>query len=486
MATYDNRIRELRELILQATAGVDESVVRLLTQAIDKYADLRQRALDDLVEIVARASISNLGTQARWDSRIRSLRSEYNRVLVDAGKDAMPPPSVERIWSTLLQEEEMFFVRLSEIETPQLLDDILKHQDALSKLAGELKDAWNFLLSNDKNLENDEIRAIRQVDEMVKGIVSDLVKRSNERVERLGRLAEAVARASNEFDKKIEELKGPGGVLASAVVALAKIVIVEFVKPDSFREDFDTQFAALIQSMKLSGESMLQSIRLYRSDVQTYQNLLSTEKGGVLTLFKKRREDVDTYIKTNNLAIAREWRDKAVGKLDDWVSALPTSRQRDDAELFSKEISEHLERDFELTEELDQKFREEFQGVFVSPLSNETIETLAEKFLFKQHLEAIKDQRGDAKLEEFRALLPEHTQDMEEGLKPLENVVEDLPSEVREFAQLRHEEFRKFVREQMRRHVEALLPHIEELKSMLEPSNMEDDFSREEVETMLR
>ena len=51
---------------------------------------------------------------------------------------------------------------------------------------------------------------------------------------------------------------------------------------------------------------------------------------------------------------------------------------------------------------------------------------------------------------------------------------------------LRNSEFRAFVRERIKRQMEALLPAIDDLKRMLKPVNVERDFSREELERILR
>jgi hypothetical protein len=75
---------------------------------------------------------------------------------------------------------------------------------------------------------------------------------------------------------------------------------------------------------------------------------------------------------------------------------------------------------------------------------------------------------------------------MERALQPLDDVATVVPPEVQELARLRNSEFRAFVRERIKRQMEALLRSIEDLKHMLEPSSVERDFSREELERMLR
>ncbi len=486
MATYGARITELRALMTQATAGADERVVRALSQCIDRYSDMRQRALDDLVDCIAKASAGNLGTHAKWESRIGGVRAEFNRLFGDSVKDMLLPPPVQLFWFAALQAEETFFEQLSKVQTAQLLDDILKHQDGLSKLIGELQDGWKFVLSNDKALEDDQIRAIRQVDEMVRGIISELDGWHRALLDNAARAAEAAKNKVQELTAKAKEKLGPAGEWIATAVEFLKAYFLDQVKPEGLPGDMDTQMDAARKQMELAAQALLERVRLHRSLVQTYQSLVSAEKGGVLTIFKKTRDEVDGYVKDNDVAHARVWFDQARGQLGDWVSGLPSSRQRDDAGSFRDEVCKLIESDWKITEELDKKFRDQFQGVFLSPLSNETVETLAEQYLFRQQLQAINGLGGSTKLEEYRARLAAHPENMEQALQPLDGVIASLPPEIQDLASLRNEEFRTFVRDRIKRQMEALLPAIDDLKRMLEPANVERDFSREELERMLR
>ena len=265
-----------------------------------------------------------------------------------------------------------------------------------------------------------------------------------------------------------------------------KNFILDNIKPDGLPGDFDTQAEAAKRQMELAAQALVERVRLHRSLVQTYQGLVSIEKGGVLTMFKKTRDEVDGYIKTNDVAQARVWLDQAKCQLTDWVSGLPLARQQADAGSFRDEIHKHIDEDWKITEELDRRFRDQFQGVFLSPLSNETVETLAEKYLFEQQLRAITGLGGAAKLEEHRARLDAFVESMDKALQPMNDVVPILPPEVQELAALRNKEFRAFVRERIKRQMEALLQSIEDLKRMLEPSTVESDFSRAPLEQMLR
>jgi hypothetical protein len=485
MATYGSRISELRELLTQAATGVDERVVRDHVQYIDRYGDMRQRALDDLVDFIAKASIGNVGTQSKWELRISAVRGDYTKLYAEVTDRVLPPP-VQLFWFAAIQAEETFFERLSKVKTAQLLDDLLKHQDGLSKLIAELQDGWKFVLANDGTLENDEMRAVRQVDEMVRGIISELDGWHRALVDNAARAAEAAKKRAEELAAKAKEKMGPAGEWVEAAVKFLKNLIIDSVKPDGLGGDFDTQAEAATRQMELAAQALVERIRLHRALVQTYQSLVSVEKGGVLTMFKKTRDEVDTYIKTHDVAQARVWLDQAKGQLADWVSALPRARQQADAGSFRDEIHKLVDEDWKITVELDRTFRDQFQGVFLSPLSNETVETLAEKYLFEQQLKAITGLGGAAKLEEHRRRLDAFVESMEKALQPMNDIVASLPPEVQELATLRNTEFRAFVRERIKRQMEALLRSIEDLKRMLEPSNVERDFNRDELVAMLR
>lgn len=486
MATYGNRITELRDLLKQATTGADERIVKTLTTCIDKYSDLRQRALDDLVDFIARASAGNLGTQARWESRIASVRAEYNRLFGDSVKDLMLPPPVQLFWFAALQAEDAFFERLAKVKTPQLLDDILKHQDGLSKLIAELQDGWTFLLSSDQALQTDEMRAVQQLDEMVQKILSEVDGWHREMIDNLARAEEAVKKAAANVKDKAKEALGRAAPVAGAALEMLKQYVIDTIKPGGLDSDFDTQLEAVRQQAELRKQLLVERTRYYRSLVQTYQSLLSAEKGGVLSMFKKTRDEVDRYLSTSDIAKAKVWFDQAKGQLSDWASGLPTSRQKDDATSFRNDVVQHIESDWKITEDLDKNFRERFSGVFIVPLKTETIESLAEKYLFKQHLQTIAGRGAAAKLDDYRNKLPAHTEGMERALRPLEDAMSSLPPEVQDLAKLKNREFQAYVRERTKNHIETLLPVIDELKKMLEPSSLEKDFNREELEGMLR
>jgi hypothetical protein len=485
MATYGARPGELRSLLSQAAVGADERVRTALTQCLDRYVDLRQRALDDLVDIVTKASAGNLGTTDKWDTRVVAIRTECNRLFGDSVKDLMLPPPLQLFWATTLQAEDAFFGPLTALESPQFLDRILKHQDGLSKLIGELRDGWKFVLAADTALETDQLQAVRRLDEMVKKIVEDLDAWHKQLVDNAAKAAEAAKRKVEDLKAKAKQQLGPAGEWLETAVEALKQWVLEQIKPDGMPGDMDTQIQAAQQQAELAAAALVERTRLHRELVQIYRTLVSTERGGVLTMFNKTRGDVDRYMKENSVTQAYEWIQEARREFPDWISDLPTAGLRDDATAFQGEVLRRLEEDWKVTEELDKKFREEFIGVFASPLSNETIETLAERHLFHKQLEAISGRDGDRKLLEHLDRLKTFRESWNASLAPLDEIPPAVPDELRDVVSLRNTEFRAFVHERIEHHISALLHVIPDLQRMIEPSTLEEDFGREDLAEML-
>ncbi len=67
--TYGYRIAELRDLLTQVPPAANDMINQNFLDCINRYTDLRQSAMDDLVDFMAKASATNLGTQSKWQSR---------------------------------------------------------------------------------------------------------------------------------------------------------------------------------------------------------------------------------------------------------------------------------------------------------------------------------------------------------------------------------------------------------------------------------
>jgi len=489
-STYGNRISELNDLLSQIPAAANDTINQNFSSLVKQYSDLRQSAMSDLVDLVGKASPSNLGTQSRWQSRITRLRSDYKDLFTSASSDVMLPPAHQLFWSNALDSEEKFFDELSKSPTPQRLDDLLQHQDNLSKLFGALQDTWTFLLSQNDSIKSEEIRAIDDLDKMVQEVLSEMDDYWSKTLDNTQRVSDAISHKMDQVKSALVEFLGEklSAVGGAAVEVVKKWFIDENLKPEGTPDDIDGPVEAVKEQLKLMAEAAAEKARQYRETVHSYQDLVSRQKGSVLTMFNKTRQDVDQFLRSNGLAQAQNFLDQAKAGLDSWISGLPTSRQRDDGAAFRDDINRTLDLVFKRTKDLDDQFKAKFQGALLSPLSNETLETLSQQFLFKERLDKIKDRNLPERLANIQEELPEQVIRIDDRLRELaESVsgISELPDDARDVAREMTGGFRDYLRERIKSQVETLLPIIDDLKKEMIPANLDQDLNREELKNML-
>lgn len=489
-STYGNRISELNDLLGQVPAAANDTINQNFISLVKQYADLRQSAMNDLLDVMAKASASNLGTQSKWQSRIARLRSDYKDLFAGATNDVMLPPAHQLFWSTAFNSEEKFFDTLSSAPTPQRIDDLLQHQDNLSKLFGALQDTWTFLLSQNDGIKTDEMRAMDDLDKMVQEVLSDMDDYWSKTLDNSQRVVDAIEHKIDQLKSKLVEFLGEKLSAAGSALLdiLKKWFIDENIKPDGTPDDIDGPAEAVLEQMKLMAEAAAEKARKYRETVHSYQDLVSKQKGSVLTMFNKTRQDVDQFLRSNSIGQAQNFIDQAKAGLNSWISGLPTSRQRDDGAAFRDDINRTLDLVFRRTKDLDDQFKSKFQGALLSPLSNETIETLSQKNLFKETLDKIKDRELPERLANIQEQLPEQVIKIDDSLRELAESISgmsELPDEARDVAREMTGGFRDYLRDRIKSQVEMLLPILDELKKDMIPSNLEQDLNREELANML-
>jgi hypothetical protein len=488
-STYAHRISELNELLGQVPAAANDAINQNFSALVKQYGELRQAALGDLVDFMSKASPSNLGTQSKWQSRISQARGEYKDLFGRASGDLMLPPAHQLFWSSALDAEEKFFDALSKAPTPQRMDDLLQHQDNLSKLFGALQDTWTFLLSQNESLKTDEMRTIEDLDKMVQEILSQLDDYWSKTLDNARKVTDAIGREIDYLKTGLVQLLGRLTDVGAALVEMVKKWFIdENIKPDGTPDDIDGPADAVLEQLKLMAEAAMEKAKKYREAVRSYQDLVSKQKGSVLTMFNKTRQDVDQYLRSNGIGQAQNYLDQAKAGLESWISGLPTTCQRDDGAVFRDDLNRALDLVFKRTKDIDDQFKAKFQGALLSPLSNETIETLAQHRLFKDQFDKIKDRDLSRRLEDIQEELPEQVIKIDDKLRELVDSVSDtsgLPDEVRQVTREMTGDFREYVRERIKTQVEALLPIIDELKALMIPANLDHDLNREELESML-
>jgi hypothetical protein len=484
--SYPQRISELQEQIKAAAPDSNDPARRVLADTVNRYADLRSTALEDLIELVSASTVSTTGVQERWQSRVNRARADLDRLFGDSVKDVKLSAQLQIFWFAAVQFERDFFEKLALVRTPQCIEDLLKHQSVLARMIDDLQTNWKDLLSADQSLQDDEFRPVQELDRLVQDLAQEIEAENKaiaaEAAVRLQeRIKEAAARVKEEVEKKLGE-SATGAVQGVIAMLLAYLKDKFIGLPSEAEPEIErhkTQIQVYVDRLALFS-------RAYRERVAQYRSLMSIEKGGILTMFKNTRAQVAEYEKKNNLNVAQIVRDDAKRLLSEWQNAA-VAGQRADAAEFDAKIFELIDRNWKVTEEMAKQFQSRFSGIFTAPLTSDTLETLTESFMFRQAIDSINGRGLGGKIDESRKLLADSISGATQmAVQPLEDMSLDWPSELKDAARLSNEQFREFVRAKLKSQIDLALNFLGEMRILLDPLKVSADFTREDLDAMLR
>jgi hypothetical protein len=483
-ATYDARINELRGLLGQCPAAADDQVNEKFENLIKRYNEVRQSALDDLVDFMAKASISNLGTASKWQTRVERFRSECNEAFASAARDVMLPGAHQLFWQTAVELETRFIDALAgATRAPQLMDDLLKHQNDLNTLAGALDDNFRYLLQEDQSIQSDQMRSLKELQQMIESVVSEMDNLSRSVKDNAGKALDGAQRRADAFRKAMAEAieRIPGG---EAIAEWLKKQIEDEIKPDGYPDELDEPMKEGLKYVALMIQLAGNRARDYRAVLKAYKELIRKQKDVVLAKFLETRQGVRSYLRDNGLDRAETLLNDARRDLESFVSNVPNSTQRSDAEKFRDENFAKLDIVFKRTQYIDAQFRERYKGAIFS-MDEETVEQWAQLYVFRGVLEEIKGKDAMRKLGDIRDALPEQMKQIVDRLGVMDDAINSLPIDVQDVARTRDKDFRAFMRDQIERQMGLLIPALDELKQLLVPSHLDEDFGREELKSML-
>ena len=482
---YDRRISELQDG-LKRVAESDERSRNIISNCLAGYATMRSAAVDDLVDMIDDCVSGTTGSQNRWQERVNRVRADLDRHFGDSVKDVALPAPVQLFWDATVRFERSFFERLALVQTPQRVEDLMQHQGVLQKTIANLQTNWNDLLAIDSSLESDQLKTIQELDRLVQELIAEIEVQNRAIVAEVGEklkksTEQAAARIRTEVARRVGEAVAGGAEIAGAL-GLAYLKEKLLGLPREMDPEIDGHKNLVLHYM----ERLAFISRTYRELAAEYRSLMSIEKGGILTMFKNTRAEVADYLNRSNLVTVRLWRDEATRHLTEWAGASIGS-QREDAEEFNKKIFDLVDVKWQVTETMDKEFQSRFAGIFTSPLTSDTLETLTEKYMFRQAIDSVNARGAPAKIEAAQTQLAGSVQEtVERAAQPLEEMDTDWPDELKEAARVTNAEFRKYLQEQLKGQIDLALNSLGELRWLLDPPKVQTEFSREELEAMLR
>ncbi len=469
MGDYDARLNEMKEQLKTAAVGADERVVRRLEDALSQWGNERESMLDDLVDHVDRASATNKGTSDRWKSRIDSGRQKVGSLLGEAVKDQMLSAGLQLFWAKALELENAFLENLNATTSAKLLDDLHAHQDGLGKMIAELADKWRYLLQQDQAIETDEMRVIDEIDRLIQDVLWQVTPIKQ-------KLLDASDAIEEKAHKVIEELgEGPAAEITAEVINRI------------FGTQFDsTTVEAGAPWLATKVNELEAKLSQHERNVRAYRDLLAREKGTVLAVFKQNREQVDRYMRENAVENAKVWRDQAVGQLEAWAGARATSGQQQDANTFANKIETAVNKVWDQTEDFDEQFRKEFEGLFWGSLRSERIEELIEEAKFNERTQRLPARATIDTLTATADMLDDGGGKLaDKALAPLRDLPDGLTATARELVLLRDKELRDKLSSTLESQFRSLLPVIADLRKMFDENRLRQDLGREELKSQL-
>jgi hypothetical protein len=486
---YDRRLADLTGKIRETAPDPNDPVGRALTDCAKRYADLRAAAFGDLICLVNDAVIGATDLQSKWVSRVNRARAELDSNFGDSVKDLKLSQAQQTFWLAAVQAERVFFEKLSAVRTAQTIEDLLKHQGVLARMIDDLQVNWKDVLSADESLQGEQLKPVKEVDALVQELINKIEAENRAIIaEATVRFKEAAAKAAERLREGVREKIGPKATEAvESAVKLAYAFLKDQLK-DFVGVPREVEPEIEIEEAKLKSyiERLAYFAQAYRERCATYRSLMSIEKGGVLTMFKNTRKQVADYEKSNNLTTAQIMRDEAKRFLNDWAGSL-LAEQRDDAAEFNAKIFEVIDKNWKVTEEMHKQFQSRFAGIFTAPLTSDTLETLTESYLFRQAIDGVNSRGAAPKIDDARRQLeaaPAAVTD--DASRILADMSLDWPDELKEAAKMSNENFRKYVRDRLKSQMDTAIQYLGELRILLDPPKLTAEWSREELDAMLR
>jgi len=326
------------------------------------------------------------------------------------------------------------------------------------------------------------MRALRELDDMIQRIVAEMDTATRTLEDYCGRAIDGIKREAEYFKQGIKEVFG---VASDLVTAALQRYLEDKIKPSGFPSEAQGPMEVVLKDMALKVEALGEYARRFRALADSYKSLMDLQKGHVLLKFNDTRQQVEGYLRDNNVDKAEARLEQAKDQLRTWAWHLP-GRQAGDGATFFNDVNQYLDNTWTITKSLDEQFRYKFRGAFLSSVDDKTVETLAQIDFYKDEVSKIKDRNTLEKLNNYRRTLPEQLGRVEESLHAMDDPIDSLPDEVKEMARSMSREFRDYVHDQIKSRMEALAPNIEALAKLVAPSNLDEEFNRNELRSMLR
>lgn len=474
MARFEARTLEMRQQLETLTKGDRGRATQKVSELIGQWAVRREALFDELADPAKWKPFADI-LRERWKQRVLLARLELGQLFGDAARDTSLPLSLQQWCEQTLRDEDAWLSAPLFGVAAGLATELNHYQITRANLIMELLAKWSWLLDTQVSFLGPEQQAVAEVDRLLQEVLSDLDTRTDRAVLKIGELRQVAASVSQRVAAAVQKSK------AAAVGVAAGKLALELVKdalgiPGELSQVAD----AAAQGLGVAHSVAETTANQAQAQIRLYRELLSRERATPLRMFKTNRDEVERYLRENANAETK-YKD-ACAAISVWAQYAATPGQKTDAALLARLILANLAAIWEVNGQTDRVFREKFEGLFYGPLKTETLERLAQQYLFAQKVEQIKSRGGPRRIVALtRQLEGKVEKQIDTAFEPLLAFDAETPPEVRELVTLKNKEFRAFVRQQLEPKIKALLSTANALQELFGDSRIAAELDRQQL-----
>lgn len=481
MAKYIQRPAELRDR-LKLLYPTSDRTSQKLDEMIVKWAEKREKLLEDLTIQVRWTYPQAQALGENWAKTIKAARVELNYLFGESTKDLMLPPAAQLWWYQAYREENDFLAQLEGLFVPKFVMDLHRYLNDLQTLITELDQKWSGLIGAKGPIDTAEKEAIAAAERVLAEVLNAYESRLLNAMDEVLKAKEKLVDWSARMGAKIEQNRAAQLAATGAKAGWEGIKKgIEILTGVEFPQEAENAAKTGAVALDHATRQLQVANAAYLERVAVYRYTLARE-GSVLQMFKANREQVQLYLRNNNIELARQWRSAAAEFIRKWADGRATPQMKADATLFANEIVVAVDEIGQRADALDRNFQDKFAGMFVGPLSGICLEAITQEAAQKVYIDRIKALGGDAKLANpARQLSAAMDAQIEKAVTAVALPDPEAQAALREEMALKKEEIRKILRRTLDERIQGLITASLTLSEAVTPDKIQASFTKTDV-----
>lgn len=476
MADYKERVAEiLLELLNAAPGRSNDPLFASLSDTVRKWGDQRQRQLDQLMTLVAKAQTEPADSLAQeWKVEIERTRSLLKLIFrLDTGGQKLPMWAQNWMLATLIAEDD-FFNELQMVQTIELVGKIRSEKMILDVMQDHLLKKWTMLNDLTAPFRTQQMQAIGEIEKIANAFLAEFESGWRKLTENAGGAYKKVDENLEKFREKTEGWPIKETVLAAIDAAASTLFNLN---TEGLRDTISNTITQAEMGAKLAvtnNDLTLQRVRFYKDNLRS--------QGFILGLFAEERRLVREYERTNGLDAAALYRDLAHDAVIRWASERATEGQKDDAEVIKAFLISQVDTALATVTEADKLFRAKYSGLFLENPSEPTKEALTSEAVFKQRIANFAALNIDDKLSFINERTNRIFEDaVDEAFETVERSIADFPVEVSEVLLVKSREMHAAVKAVLNEKLKVMIDSSAVLGKRFDESTLKEAFERREL-----